>query len=276
MTVMGHSGLRRVAALLAGVLALLSCAPPARAAIDYPSAFACDAAKFNWYCDEEPQKKPDAPTKPQAKAPKQKQPDQSTALQRLEALQQRLKEARAKAVLEPTPEHVAEYIRLQNEVGQMAGVFSDVWRRVIWQNPELNYELKRPVNNAAIDTYNKERFKKEMQALDAIKKEWGIFFFFRSDCPFCHRMAPTLRFLSDAYGLTVFPVSIDGRGIPEYPNPQPDNGLAERLSVKSVPMLVLGNPKTKQLIPLGSGVISAQEVIERIYILTSTRPGDLY
>lgn len=265
-----------IAALLAGVLALLSCAPPARAAIDYPSAFACDAAKFNWYCDEEPQKKPDAPTKPQAKAPKQKQPDQSTALQRLEALQQRLKEARAKAVLEPTPEHVAEYIRLQNEVGQMAGVFSDVWRRVIWQNPELNYELKRPVNNAAIDTYNKERFKKEMQALDAIKKEWGIFFFFRSDCPFCHRMAPTLRFLSDAYGLTVFPVSIDGRGIPEYPNPQPDNGLAERLSVKSVPMLVLGNPKTKQLIPLGSGVISAQDVIERIYILTSTRPGDLY
>lgn len=150
--------------LLAGVLALLAGALPARAAIDYPSAFACDAAKFNWYCDEEPQKKPDAPAKPQAKAPKQKQPDQSTALQRLEALQQRLKEARAKAVLEPTPEHVAEYIRLQNEVGQMAGVFSDVWRRVIWQNPELNYELKRPVNNAAIDTYNKERFKKEMQA----------------------------------------------------------------------------------------------------------------
>jgi hypothetical protein len=31
-----------------------------------------------------------------------------------------------------------------------ASVFSDVWRRVIWANPELNYQLRNPSNNAAI------------------------------------------------------------------------------------------------------------------------------
>jgi len=39
---------------------------------------------------------------------------------------------------------------------------------------------------------------------------------------------------------------------------------------------VLGNVKDKRLVPLGSGVISAQDVIERIYVLTSTQPGELY
>lgn len=74
----------------------------------------------------------------------------------------------------------------------------------------------------------------------------------------------------------MFPVSVDGGALPEYPNPQRDNGLAEKLAIRQVPMLVLGNVKDKRLIPLGSGVISAQDVIERIYILTSTQPGELY
>lgn len=52
--------------------------------------------------------------------------------------------------------------------------------------------------------------------------------------------------------------------------------MAARLGIQQVPTLVLGNIRDKRLIPLGSGVISAQDVIERIYILTSTRPGELY
>jgi conjugal transfer pilus assembly protein TraF len=74
----------------------------------------------------------------------------------------------------------------------------------------------------------------------------------------------------------VFPVSVDGGGLPEFPNPQRDNGLVQKLAIQQVPMLVLGNIKDKRLIPLASGVVSAQDVIERIYVLTSTRPGELY
>ena len=87
--------------------------------------------------------------------------------------------------------------------------FADVWRRVVWQNPDLNYELKRPVNNAAIAAYTSARKTAEKRTLDDINKEWGLFFFFRSDCPYCHRLAPTLKFLTDTYGITVFPVSVD-------------------------------------------------------------------
>ena len=74
----------------------------------------------------------------------------------------------------------------------------------------------------------------------------------------------------------MFPISLDGGGLPEYPNPSRDNGLAASLGVSVVPLVVLGNVKDHRLIPIGSGVLSAQEIVERIYILTQTRPGELY
>lgn len=241
------------------------------ASIDYESAWVCDQSKFNWYCDIE-----DKRTPAESADRKDDKKKTETALDKLERFQKALKEARAKAILEPTPENVAAYIRMQNEVGQIASTFSDTWRRVIWQNPDLNYELKRPVNNAGIDTYNKERWKAQMRTLEEIKKEWGVFFVFRSDCPYCHRMASTLKMLTDMYGVTVFPVSADGGVLPEYPNPARDNGIIERLGISHVPMIILANVKDKRLIPLGSGVVSLTDIIERIYILTSTNPGELY
>lgn len=256
--------------LSAVCLGLLLACGKAAAGIDYESAWVCDQSKFNWYCDIEERKE-----KPQGEQ-KKEQKKTETAEERLEKLRKHLKELLAKAILDPTPENVAAYIKAQNEAGQIASVFSDTWRRVIWQNPELNYELKRPVNNAGIDTYNKERWKAQMKTLDEIKKDWGIFFIFSSECPYCRRMGPTMKMVSEMYGITVFPVTVDGGSLPEYPNPARDNGMTERLGIKSVPMLVLANVKDKRLIPIGSGVVSAQDIIERIHILTSTRPGELY
>lgn len=235
--------------------------------IDYPSIWHCDTARFNWYCDAEPEP-------PQENA-KSKTPEEQ-ALDRIDAWQRELKAKRALSILEPTPEHVRAYIEAQEQLTQRAALYSDVWRRVVWQSPELNYELKRPANNAAVAVYADQRKVTESQMLADIGKEWGLFFFFRSDCPYCHRLAPTLRFLTEAYGISVLPVSVDGGALPEYPEPQRNNGLVEKLGIRQVPMLVLGNVKDRRLLPLGSGVISAQDVIERIYILTRTRPGELY
>ena len=269
--------MRRV--FLQGLLATMSigtalASPTGTAGLDYPSAWMCDQSKFNWYCDVEPVPPDEQQSRPiETRKAKTREED---ALERLEAWQRDLKAKRAISILEPTPENVKAYIEAQEQLTQTASLYSDVWRRVVWQNPELNYELKRPANNAAISTYTSNRKSAEKRTLDELNKEWGIFFFFRSDCPYCHRISPTLKFLSDTYGITVFPVSVDGGVLPEFPNPQRDNGMVEKLGIHQVPMLVLGNIKDKRLIPLSSGVISAQDVIERIYVLTSTRPGELY
>lgn len=258
-----------LAALSGSALALSS--NPDR--LDYPSAWRCDQSKFNWYCDVEPER--DAVEQPRQAEKKPMTPEEE-AMVRLKEWRKEIEGKRALSVMNPTPENVKAYIEAQERLMQNASLYSDVWRRAIWQNPDLNYELKRPANNAAISTYNTNRTAAAKKTLDEINKEWGVFFFFRSDCPYCHRLSPTMKYLSEHYGITVFPVSADGGTLPEYPNPQRDNGLIQKLGLTQVPMLVLGNIKDRRLIPLASGVISAQDVIERIYVLTSTKPGELY
>lgn len=238
--------------------------------LEYRSVWQCDAPKFHWYCEE------DAEPPEEQKPPAKTKTKEEQAMEELLALRKSLEDKKALAIMHPTPEHIADYVKAQEAMMDRASVFSDLWRRLVWQNPELNYELKRPVNNAGIVTYNDNRRDSEKNTMEAISKEWGIFFFFRSDCPYCHRMAGTLKYLSDQYGVTVFPISTDGRGIPLYPNPHADNGIVAALDVKQVPMIVLANIKDRRLIPLGSGVIASQEIIERIYVLTQSAPGTLY
>lgn len=242
------------------------------AGLDYPSIWRCDTAKFNWYCheDETPVGTDKAAPAIKAKTAEEK------AIEELERQRKNLAAKKALAVTQPTPENVKAYIVAQEAVMQQASVLSDVWRRVIWQNPDVNYEMKRPVSTAGINAHTQTRKSAEKQTLAGIAKEWGLFFFFRGDCAYCHRMAPTLKFLADAYGITVFPVSLDGSTLPDFPKPAQDNGMSRLLDVRQVPYVALGNIKDRRVIPLGSGVVAASDLVERIHILTQTAPGDLY
>lgn len=239
--------------------------------IDYPSVWECDQSKFYWYCEVHEEEE-----KQQAQSVEPLVSPQNEAVSRLENLQKELKAKRALAIVNPTPENVAAYIELQNQSMEMASMFSDVWRRVIWQTPSLNYEQKYPVNNAALNIHKQQTKAAQLTTLREISKDWGIFFFFRSDCPYCHIMAQTLTLLNAEHGLTITPVSLDGAGLPQYPNPRTDNGLATQLGVDQVPFMVLGNVRNQKLIPIGSGVFSSQEMVERIHILTATQPGESY
>ncbi len=135
-----------LAVAAAGSGPALATAASGGAGIDYPSIWACDRSKFNWYCDLESET-PGPATEPVE--PKKAKTREEQALERIETLQKELKAKRALAIVDPTPDNLKAYIAAQEAMMNMGSVFSDVWRRVVWQNPDLNYELKRPVNNAA-------------------------------------------------------------------------------------------------------------------------------
>jgi len=242
---------------------------------DYSSSWDCDREnRFLWYCHKPPEEQPPDTSPPiQADNPS----EGTQALKELERIQQDLKEKRAVAILQPSIENIVAYIEAQERMMDRASLFSDVWRRVLWQNPSLDYSLRNPINNTAIDMQRSFRNVALNDTMAAIAKDWGLFFFFRSDCPYCHKLAPVLSDLSGQYGITVFPISLDGVGIPEYPNPAVDHkGLITQLGISQVPALVLGNVRDRRMIPIGTGLISRQDIIERIYVLTQTRPGDSF
>jgi conjugal transfer pilus assembly protein TraF len=75
------------------------------------------------------------------------------------------------------------------------------------------------------------------------------------------------------YGIEILPVSLDGGTLPDFPHPRTDTRVAADLGVSTVPSLFLVDPRKRNVIPVGSGVMSAEELADRIYVLTQTEPG---
>ncbi len=228
---------------------------------------------YQWYPPDPP---PPPETKPATDKPK---PRDIRALKSVRAIREELDRLKDVAVMTPTPENVRHFLDAQQFVMEKGAVFADVARRVVWASPELDYSLRRPTHNAAIQTWKAQRQADEGEAVAEVMRSHGLYFFLRGDCPYCHQLAPVLKYLESAYGVEVFPISLDGTGLPGYPSPRPDNGIARLLGVSTVPALYLMPRDTTTgnvPIPLGQGMLSADEIVQRIHVLTRTRPGESF
>lgn len=227
---------------------------------------------YQWYPPDPPPKTEAAP----AQKPEMPKPRDIRELKTVKEIKQELDRLKEVAVMTPTPENVRRFLDAQQYVMEKSALFADVARRVVWATPELDYSLRRPTTNAAIHTFKDLRESEERAAVLAAMRTHGLYFFMRGDCPYCHQMGPILKYLETAYGLEVFPVSLDGGGVPGYPAPRPDNGIARLLGVSTVPALYLmpRKPASGDVpIPVGHGMLAAEEIVNRIYVLTRTRPG---
>lgn len=248
---------------------LISSYTLAQNSLEYQSVWQCDEAKFNWYCDEENQAK---------KFLKQETittPEKRLEISQLKTAEQwraELKRREDVMVMTPTEKNIKDYFAIWHLTQGKGALLADSWRRVVWQNPEFDYSLKRPANNSAIKLYDDQRSEKE-KTLRALAKEHGLIFFFRSDCPYCHAMAPTLKMLSKQYGIEVLGVSIDGKGLPDFPHPKDGRAQAAKWGIERVPALFIGAKKTGDKAPIGFGMMAMSEIINRIFVLTGTQAG---
>lgn len=194
---------------------------------------------------------------------------------RLKAIGERLEELKAMAILEPTTQNVQAYIAFQREQLDRASDFADVWRRAIWQNPELDYTLERPINTLGKKTWSNQRTAHRDAALSAINQRYGVFYFYSSACAACEVFSPIIKGVSDRFGITIMAVSIDGGPNAVFPNYLVDTGQFKAMGMagRQVPALVLFDTVTKQPMPIGYGVMAADEVMERIFTLTTIEPG---
>ena len=223
-----------------------------------------------WYRDPTPAPAPPAPAAPE----KDRRPRE---LIEFEAMQKRLDELKKVAVMNPSDANMKAYMGYQRFVMDKSAFFADSWQRLVWTTPELDYSLSgRPTNSFAIDSFDADLLGKQTSAIRALAKTHGLFFFFRSDCPYCHKFAPVLKRFEADYGLTVYPVSLDGGGLPDYPSATTDNGIAAKLEVRVVPAVFLAVPGQREITPIGYGVMAESELAERIYTITQTKPGQSF
>lgn len=208
---------------------------------------------------------PSAPPVPPSKAPE---------LVEFERLQKTLEETRNIAIMRPTEANVRRYMELESQVVARASYFADVAQRVAWATPELDPTLQgRPVNAKALEVFEQTRQAGRVRAIADLGKDHVLFFFYRSDCPYCHAFAPTLAAFQARHGIQVVAVSMDGGPMPGFPEARPDNGIATTLQVTQVPAVFLAQPFTGKITPIGFGVLSESQLLERLAIV-STPQGE--
>lgn len=227
---------------------------------------------FNWYPPDEPVRK--APDKPQAKQKTKKNIKEMTSV---EDIRKELTRLRDQAIIDPTEKNIYAYLDANQFVMDKSAMFTDVWRRVVWQNPDVDYNIRNPAANFAQVALKSKRSEDTRSLMQRLSNSHGVLFFYRSDCEFCHMQAPILKLLRDQYRIEVMAISVDGGAIKEFPDARKDNGISMVVSqgrgIETVPALYLVSRDQKQVIPLGAGIMAMDEIVERIRVLYSTRPG---
>ncbi|MGZ5232713.1 MAG: conjugal transfer protein TraF [Burkholderiales bacterium] len=232
-----------------------------------------------WHFYEEPASDDEAVPSPKANmaplSPAPVPPSKAPELVEFERLQKTLEEYRNIAIIKPSEANVRRYMELEAKVVSQASYFADVAQRVAWATPELDPTLQgRPVNAKALEVFEQEQLASRSRSIVELGKDHVLFFFFRSDCPYCHAFAPTLATFQARYGINVVAISVDGGPLPGFPSARADNGIARTLNVTQVPAVFLAQPYTGMITPIGFGVLSESQLLERISIV-STRSSEL-
>ena len=272
-----HMYKRRIAALCLGVSLTLSGTAPLHAANEdgvevkqSEDALYCKERKLGtWFYCEKPKEEP-------RKAAATALPP---ARERLAAIGTQLEELKARAILEPSPENVTAYVRFQREQLDRSSMFADVWQRALWQDPGLDYTLQRPVSTLGKRAWIDQRKSDRDRVMGQLSQRYGVFYFFSSSCGACDIFSPILKAVSDKFGLAVLAVSMDGGPSATFPGYMVDSGQYEKLGMgteRQVPALVLFDSVTKQPMPIGYGILSQDEIMDRVFQLTQVQPGSDY
>ena len=192
-------------------------------------------------------------------------PPQAPALFSSAWLRENLDHYLETAIDDPTPENVQAFLYLQRLSLDRAERFSDAVSMALVADPALDETTRSPIAPFAANQTPKVVAERRARMLERISTQAGIFFFFESTCPYCQAQAPVLSRLAEAYGFTVYAVSVDGHALPggEFPDFRVDRGTAEQLGVINYPAMFLVAPPNSY-VNLAQGAVSMLELEDRI------------
>ncbi|WP_395401112.1 conjugal transfer protein TraF [Pseudoduganella sp. UC29_106] len=228
------------------------------------------ASRRGWHFYDDPllerESKPQRPAR--AIAPEKTELAARPELERFRQLQREVEEVRAIAIIRPTEANVRRYMELESRVVGNASRFADLAQRIAWASPELDPATQgRPVNASALEAYEQQQGRLRAGTLAALARDHVLIFFFRGDCGYCHKMAPVLTTFRQRHGIPMVAVSVDGGSIAEISGARVDNGIVRALKVSQVPAVFLAQPFTGRIVPVGYGVLSEAQLVERIMAL---------
>jgi conjugal transfer pilus assembly protein TraF len=150
----------------------------------------------------------------------------------------------------PTEANLASYAYAQRLAMDMSSRFSSRMTDFMSMETLLDESNRRPTSSFALKEFHKERDVLVKQAMDDVKlKSKGVFFFYASDCGFCHKMVPILNAFSAKHNMEILGISLDGGIIPGMENfnivEDVSNEVASQFNVNITPTLYLVMPNNE-------------------------------
>ncbi len=241
---------------------------------------------WSFYCEppapetEEVVAKPVPAATPAPKPMTQEEKYPSTA--KMMEYRAKIEDIKHKAVLDPTPENLLAYMEVNKEMADKAGKFTDVWQRVLFETPRLDANVDYPLAQAGIGVYQDQMRVIQEETFKNVAKTAGILFIFEDDakCGMCRKQGEVLKGIEQMHGISILAVSRDGGQNQYYPDALADNGRLQELGMNAdefpVPTMALIDPKTGQLEMIGSGILAADQLLERVYVITQIPIGERY
>lgn len=247
--------------LLLAIIAFITTTNSAIAQQNRENPFYGDRER-GWYFGELPPVEEDVKEKESHKS--NSSPEMLSPSQMLKKQGEDFENAMATAILNPTLENYQEYLAQMNQIQSQSDVFAEGFKQAIWLTPEYDYTLQKPRNSEAIRAQSQEANQDNFKTMHEMADENGLIFFFRSDCPYCHKYAPILKRFADDHGFTVIPVSLDGGNLPEFPYPKQNYDLGRKLKVEAVPALYMVNPDSNTVVPVGFGFNDYSAITQKV------------
>ena len=243
----------------------------------------CDEqATSGWafYCDPDPAPEEEvventAPAPAPAPAP-----TPQTATEQMMAFRAHVDELKHRAVLDPTEENVRAYITVQKQMIDQAGHFTDQWQRVIFGSPELSVTDDFPMSAAGIGVYQDQMKAVRDETFREVANTSGIIFIFEDDsrCGMCRAQGEILAQMQDWYDVSVLAVSRDGGTNAAFPNAVIDQGQLQDFGLQDypAPTMALVTPETGEIAVRGTGLLTADEMLDRRFVITQVPVGQRY
>lgn len=210
---------------------------------------------WHWYNEPQPEDEPEEDdTVPLSALPPNLQ---------MSLLQKLTREKLNSAILSPSPEKAADYLRMQSYLMNLSGQFTQSAKKALLLYPGLDYNLQHSRYNSTATLQQTAARQQQNDAIHGLGQRYGLFLFYRGNNPQDVQMATTVNQFSQQYGLSLIPVSMDGARSEALPQTRQDNGQAAKMGVNQFPALMLVEPGSEQYQPLAWGFMTQDDLARR-------------